>query len=55
MKVEFYKQRETKNTVRYEEKADPPAIGVLYVQKWAAKSLATGEYPEKIVLEINAA
>jgi len=33
----FALERETKNTVRYAEQTDgkPPAIGTLYVQKWA--------------------
>jgi hypothetical protein len=32
----FTLERETKNTIRYQEHADgkPPAIGTLYVQKW---------------------
>ena len=33
----FTMERETKNTVRYQEQTEgkPPAIGALYVQKWA--------------------
>ena len=33
----FTVERETKNTVRYQEQTDgkPPAIGTLYIQKWA--------------------
>ena len=32
----FAVERETKNTVRYQEQTEgkPPAIGTLYVQKW---------------------
>jgi hypothetical protein len=32
----FKVERETKNTVRYQEQTNgkPPAIGTLYVQKW---------------------
>jgi hypothetical protein len=32
----FTLERETKNTIRYQEDANgkPPAIGTLYVQKW---------------------
>ena len=33
----FEKEKETKNTVRFQEKpkgGKPPIIGVLYVQKW---------------------
>ena len=35
----FEKEKETKNTVKFEEKPEPgspPVIGSLYVQKWAA-------------------
>ena len=48
-KVLFEKEKETKNTVRYQEKPEegkPPVIGTLYVQKWFA-----GER-EKIEIEI---
>lgn len=33
----FKVERETKNTVRYQEQTEgkPPAIGTLYLQKWA--------------------
>jgi hypothetical protein len=37
MKVKFRKEKDTKNTVRFqevEEKGKPPVIGSLYVQKW---------------------
>ncbi len=35
--IEFKIERETKNTVRYEEETSgqPPTVGTLYVQKWA--------------------
>ncbi len=39
MKVKFKKEKDTKNTVRFqevEEKGKPPVIGALYVQKWFA-------------------
>ena len=34
--INFTIERETKNTVRYQEEAEgkPPAIGTIYVQKW---------------------
>lgn len=35
----FAREKETRNTVRYQEQApdgQPPVIGYLYVQKWAA-------------------
>lgn len=37
--VNFVMERETKNTIKYEEQPGdgPPIIGSLYVQKWWAK------------------
>ena len=34
--INFTIERETKNTVRYQEEAEgkPPAIGTIYIQKW---------------------
>jgi hypothetical protein len=46
MKIVFQKEKETKNTVRYEEKSEqgkPPVIGTLYVQKWFAGERETIE------------
>lgn len=41
--LQFTYERETKNTVRFQEvesaSGDPPAIGVLYVQKWVLRRL----------------
>jgi len=37
--LHFTKEKETKNTVKFEEQpkpGQPPIIGSLYVQKWAA-------------------
>ena len=34
----FEREKETKNTVRFQEKPEagkPPVVGTLYVQKWA--------------------
>lgn len=39
MKVKFKREKETKNTIRFqevEEKGKPPVIGTLYVQRWFA-------------------
>ena len=50
MKVKFKKDRDTKNTVRFDEAVEsgkPPVIGTLYVQKWFA-----GDRDE-IVIEIE--
>ena len=35
-KLTFSLERETKNTIRYQEDSSgkPPAIGTIYVQKW---------------------
>ena len=38
IKASFELEKETKNTIRYTEKPEtgkPPAIGTIYVQKWA--------------------
>jgi hypothetical protein len=54
MKVEFQKERETKNTIRYMELTDPAIIGTLYVQKWALKEIdKEGNYPDKLSVEIT--
>ena len=52
--LEFAIERETKNTVRYEEQTagQPPAVGTLYVQKWALGSPAPGRL--KLTLEASA-
>jgi hypothetical protein len=37
--LHFEKEKETKNTVKFEEKPEPgkpPLVGSLYLQKWAA-------------------
>ena len=47
----FTLERETKNTIRYQEDADgkPPAIGTLYIQKWVLGK----EPPEKLTITIG--
>jgi len=48
-KIEFKKEKETKNTIRYTEKVPPgtpPYIGTLYIQKWVG---SPGEI--KLILE----
>ena len=49
------KERETKNTIRFEElendEGNPPLIGTLYVQKWALKRLGN---PEVLTLHLEA-
>jgi hypothetical protein len=50
--LSFTVERETKNTVRYQEETDgkPPAIGTLYVQKWLLGDPA----PRKLAVTIDA-
>jgi hypothetical protein len=47
----FTLERETKNTIHYQEDADgkPPAIGTLFVQKW----LLGKEPPRKLTITIE--
>lgn len=47
----FTQERETKNTIRYQETSDVPAIGTLYVQKHLWAELGK---PENLTIEINA-
>ncbi len=53
--IQLKKERETKNTVRFEEteneEGNPPLVGTLYVQKWALKRLGN---PEKVTLRLEA-
>jgi hypothetical protein len=53
LKVTFNRAKETKNTVRYEEPegSEPPVIGTLYIQKWAAHRLKD---PDTITVTIEA-
>jgi len=48
----FTVERETKNTIRYQEKTNgkPPAIGTLYVQKWLLGEPA----PSTLIVTIEA-
>ena len=41
--LSFQRERETKNTVRYEEQVTdaPPLVGTLYLQKYALNRLGT--------------
>ena len=53
--LSFTLERETKNTVRYQETNDPQTIGTLYVQKMALKALAPGDgYPEALTVTLEA-
>jgi len=50
--LRFSIERETKNTVRYQEESQgkPPVIGTLYVQKWALGI----DVPTTLVLTLTA-
>jgi hypothetical protein len=54
IEIVLKKERETKNTVRYEEveseSGEPPVIGTLYIQKWALKRLGS---PEQVRVKIE--
>ena len=50
--VVFVMERETKNTVRFQEEANgkPPVVGTLYVQRWALGQ----PLPERLTVTIEA-
>ena len=52
MEIKFKRERETKNTVRYQEMESGQAlvIGTLYIQKWASSEL---EDPETIIITVK--
>ena len=54
--IQLKKERETKNTIRFEEmeneEGNPPLVGTLYVQKWALKRLGD---PEMLTLTLTPA
>ena len=54
LQVSLRRDKETKNTVRYEEMEShhPPVIGTLYLQKWSAHRL---EEPETITVTVAGA
>jgi len=51
VKATFELEKSTKNTYRYQEKAEgqPPKIGCLYVQKWAFK----GDPPRSLTVTVT--
>lgn len=55
IEIEFQRERETKNTIRFEEvesqSGEPPVVGSLYLQKWAVKRLGD---PQKIRVTVDA-
>ena len=51
--LKFVLEKETKNTIRFQEAErpdGPPVIGTLYIQKFAIRQLGN---PEKITVTIN--
>lgn len=55
VKIKFVREKETKNTVRFQEVVDEdgnPVVGMLYVQKSALKEL---DSPEELVVQIEKA
>ena len=52
--LSFQRERETKNTVRYEEQVTdaPPVVGTLYLQKYALNQLGN---PDCLRVTIDAA
>ena len=54
LELSFQRERETKNTVRYEEQVSdaPPVVGTLYLQKYALNRLGN---PECLRVTIEAA
>ena len=54
LELSFQRERETKNTVRFEEKVTdaPPVVGTLYLQKYALNRLGN---PDCLRVTIEAA
>ena len=54
LELGFQRERETKNTVRYEEQVTdaPPVVGTLYLQKYALNRLGN---PDRLRVTIEAA
>ena len=52
--AEFMREKETKNTIRFQEAENeeglPAAIGTLYIQKYVVKKLGN---PEKLLVTIE--
>jgi len=55
--VEAVLEKETKNTIRYREieSDEPVKVGTIYLQKWIAKKLNGGEFPERIKVSVEVA
>ena len=54
LELSFQRERETKNTVRYEEQVTdaPPVVGTLYLQKYVLNRLGN---PDRLRVTIEAA
>lgn len=53
--LSFVRERETKNTVRFQEQGDLAAVGVLYVQKDAVRALGNPDKLQVSILSIESA
>ncbi len=55
LKAKFVVEKETKNTVRFQEveSDSAPILGTLYIQKWALRKLGNGT-PKMIEVTIKA-
>ena len=52
MKLTFEQEKETKNTIRFQEVPEagkPPVMGTLYIQKWAIR----GDVPLTLSVKIE--
>jgi hypothetical protein len=55
MEIRFKLERETKNTLRFQEETeDEPTVGTIYLRKSAARALGGGQYPQEISVTISA-
>jgi len=54
LELSFERERETKNTVRYEEQVtdEPPVVGTLYLQKYALNRLGN---PDRLRVTVDVA
>lgn len=49
--AEFEREKETKNTIRYVETADPPKVGMIYMPRKTLEQLGD---PERLTITIDA-
>ncbi len=51
IQLSFAKDRETKNTIRFEEQAEEPIVGTLYVKKTALETISN---PDTVTVTVTA-